>query len=66
MSKVNTKRRSNLIRKRQQRRKSIRKLRELYLAARLTKDQDAILEKIRRRAPYLIPEEYVKSGTEKK
>jgi len=59
MSKVRPKRRRFEIKKRQERRKKLAKLRELYSKTKSKKEREKILEKVAKIAPYLSEEEFL-------
>jgi len=60
MGKVNPKRRSFEIKKKQKRRKKLAKLRKKYSQAKTEVEKQKILEKVNRLAPYLSKEEFLK------
>lgn len=56
MSKISPKRRKFEIKKRQKRRKKIKKLKEKYFSVQSKKEKARIIEKLKKIAPHLNPE----------
>ena len=66
MSKVSRKRRQFEIRKKRKRREKLKKLKEKFLSVKNQEEKDKILEKMKRTAPYLNVEEYIKEISSEK
>jgi len=66
MSKISRKRRQFEIRKKRKRREKLKKLKEKFLSAKSQEEKDKILEKMKRIAPYLNVEEYIKEISSEK
>jgi len=60
MSKVNKKRRSFLIKRKRQRREKLQKLKKLYHQSKNPAEKEKIKEKIKKLAPFLEVEAYLK------
>ena len=58
MSKVNTKKRSMIIRQRKLRQRNIQNLKALYGTARSEKERKALVERLKKFAPYLRAETF--------
>ena len=59
MAKISPKRRRFLIRKKQNRREKLRKLRTKYVEAKTKTDKDKVLEKVFKIAPHLTKKEFL-------
>jgi len=66
MSKISRKRRQFEIRKKRKRREKLKKLKEKFLSVKNQEEKDKILEKMKRIAPYLNVEEYIKEISSEK
>ena len=66
MSKISRNRRQFEIRKKRKRREKLKKLKEKFLSAKSQEEKDKILEKMKRIAPYLNVEEYIKEISSEK
>ncbi|MEK7584625.1 MAG: hypothetical protein AAB490_05245 [Patescibacteria group bacterium] len=58
MSKVNTTKRSMVIRQRKLRQRNIQNLKALYSTARSEKERKSLVERLKKFAPYLRPETF--------
>jgi len=65
MSKISRKRRQFEIEKRQKRRKKLKKIKECYFLARTKEEKEKIIDKIRKIAPHISIEEFLKLKNEK-
>ena len=66
MSKISRKRRQFEIRKKRKRQAKLKKLKEKFLSVKNQEEKDKILEKMKRIAPYLNVEEYIKEISSEK
>lgn len=66
MSKISRKRRQFEIRKKRKRQAKLKKLKEKFLSAKSQEEKDKVLEKMKRIAPYLNVEEYIKEISSEK
>jgi len=61
MSKISQKRRQFEIRKKQERRKKLKKLKERYFSVKTKEEKEKIIEKMRKIAPHISIEEFLKN-----